>query len=177
MPGVRVVEAPAEALPFEDGSFGAAFAQLVVHFMSDPAAGISEMRRVTRPGGVVAVNVWDFQNQRAPQSLFFRALREVMPDVDDEVARAGARRGRSRRPADRCRMRATSSSPSWRSRSSSRHSRTGGSRTRSEWARPAPSSRASTRRPQDAVRRRCEELLPQGAFRIEAVAWAAKGRA
>ena len=93
MPGVRVVEAPAEALPFADGTFGAAFAQLVVHFMADPAAGIAEMRRVTRPGGMVALNVWDFENHRAPQSLFFRALLEVMPDADDEVARAGARRG------------------------------------------------------------------------------------
>ena len=33
--GVEVVSAPAEALPFEDGSFDAALSQLVVNFMSD----------------------------------------------------------------------------------------------------------------------------------------------
>jgi SAM-dependent methyltransferase len=59
-PGVRVEVAPAESLPFEDGSFDHALAQLVVNFMSDPAAGVREMRRVTRPGGTVAAAVWDY---------------------------------------------------------------------------------------------------------------------
>src|SRR6185437_6338669 len=58
-PGVDVRRAEAERLPFEDGSFDAALAQLVVHFMTDPATGIGEMRRVTRRGGVVAACVWD----------------------------------------------------------------------------------------------------------------------
>ena len=49
-PGVRIEEASAESLPFEDESFDAALAQLVVHFMADPVAGLTEMRRVTRPG-------------------------------------------------------------------------------------------------------------------------------
>src|SRR3954465_43604 len=35
-PGVRVQRAAAEELPFEDGLFDAALAQLVVHFMADP---------------------------------------------------------------------------------------------------------------------------------------------
>src|SRR6185312_4827375 len=35
-PGVEVVLAGAEELPFEDGAFDAALAQLVVSFMSDP---------------------------------------------------------------------------------------------------------------------------------------------
>src|SRR5512143_403670 len=34
-PGVEVLEAAAERLPFADGSFDAALAQLVVHFMTD----------------------------------------------------------------------------------------------------------------------------------------------
>src|SRR5437763_3355304 len=45
-PGVDVRLATAEELPFPDASFDAALAQLVVHFMADPRAGIAEMRRV-----------------------------------------------------------------------------------------------------------------------------------
>src|SRR5919109_4903080 len=48
-PGVRVELAAAEELPFEDRQFDAALAQLVVHFMGAPAAGLKEMARVTSP--------------------------------------------------------------------------------------------------------------------------------
>jgi ubiquinone/menaquinone biosynthesis C-methylase UbiE len=58
-PGVDVRRAQAELLPFSNGAFDAALAQLVVHFMADPVAGLREMARVTRPGGVVAASVWD----------------------------------------------------------------------------------------------------------------------
>ena len=60
LPGVRVVAATAEALPFADASFDHALAQLVVNFMTDAPAGVREMRRVTRHGGTVAAAVWDY---------------------------------------------------------------------------------------------------------------------
>jgi SAM-dependent methyltransferase len=59
LPGLDVKAAPAEELPWPDESFDAALAQLVVTFMNDAPAGIAEMRRVVRPGGVVAVCMWD----------------------------------------------------------------------------------------------------------------------
>ena len=52
-PDVRVERASAEDLPFPDGTFDAALAQLVVHFMTDPVAGLHELARVTREKGVV----------------------------------------------------------------------------------------------------------------------------
>ena len=58
-PGIDVKAAPAEELPWPDESFDAALAQLVVTFMNDAPAGVAEMRRVVRPGGVVAVCMWD----------------------------------------------------------------------------------------------------------------------
>lgn len=59
-PDVDVREAGAEDLPWPDGSFDVALAQLVITFMRDAEAGIAEMRRVVRPrGGVVAVCMWD----------------------------------------------------------------------------------------------------------------------
>jgi SAM-dependent methyltransferase len=58
-PDVGVHEAPAEELPWPDESFDAALAQLVITFMRDAPAGIAEMQRVVRPGGVVAACMWD----------------------------------------------------------------------------------------------------------------------
>src|SRR5689334_2206478 len=58
-PGTEVTVGSAESLEFADDSFDAAMASLVVHFMTDPAAGLAEMARVTRPGGVVAATVWN----------------------------------------------------------------------------------------------------------------------
>ncbi|WP_442576824.1 class I SAM-dependent methyltransferase [Microbacterium sp. F51-2R] len=93
LPWADVRHGHAEDLPFDDAVFAAALAELVVHFMSDPVAGLREMRRVTRPGGVVAACVWDFRGGRAPQSRFFEALRAVTGHADDESDRAGAAAG------------------------------------------------------------------------------------
>jgi SAM-dependent methyltransferase len=50
-----VVQASAESLPFEDDSFDAAMAMITVHHWRDLAAGIGEMRRVSR-GPVVVLS-------------------------------------------------------------------------------------------------------------------------
>src|SRR4051812_12264751 len=50
-----VVQASAEALPFEDGGFDAAMAVITVHHWADLAAGLAEMRRVAR-GRVVVLS-------------------------------------------------------------------------------------------------------------------------
>ena len=92
-PGVDVHLASAERLPFPDRVFDAALAQLVVHFMADPVAGLTEMARVTRPDGVVAACVWDHAGGGGPLGIFWRAARELDPDVHDESQLAGAREG------------------------------------------------------------------------------------
>ena len=92
-PGVSVQRAVAEQLPFADQAFDAALAQLVVHFMADPVAGLREMGRVTRQHGIVAACVWDHAGGRGPLSLFWEAARELDPDVEDESQLAGAREG------------------------------------------------------------------------------------
>ncbi len=92
-PEVAVRRAEAERLPFDDESFDAALAQLVVHFMSDPAAGLREMRRVTRGGGLVAACVWDHAGGSGPLARFWEVAHELDPDVTDESGRPGAREG------------------------------------------------------------------------------------
>lgn len=52
---VRLAEGELDALPLDDDSVDAAVANMVLHHASDPAAMLSEMARVVRPGGVVAV--------------------------------------------------------------------------------------------------------------------------
>jgi SAM-dependent methyltransferase len=92
-PEVDVRCAPAEAIPFADDVFDFALAQLVVHFMTDAVAGLREMARVTRPGGVVAACVWDFYGGTSPLSPFWAVLEEFDPAAENEAQLAGAREG------------------------------------------------------------------------------------
>jgi SAM-dependent methyltransferase len=82
LPGVRVEVAPAEALPFADGEFDAALASLVVNFMSDPAAGVAEMRRVVRDGGTVAAAVWDYAGEMTILRRFWDAAVALDPAAE-----------------------------------------------------------------------------------------------
>jgi SAM-dependent methyltransferase len=71
--GVRVEVASAELLPFENGGFDHALAQLVVNFMTDAATGVREMGRVTRPGGTVSAAVWDYAGEMTLLRRFWDA--------------------------------------------------------------------------------------------------------
>ena len=79
--------ADAQALPFPDATFDVVASALVLNFIPDRPRGLSEMRRVTRPGGVVAGYVWDFAAERGPT----RPLRSAMLGI-------GVDPGRSRAP-------------------------------------------------------------------------------
>ena len=173
-PGVRVELAPAEAMPFDEGQFAASLAQLVVHFMSDPVAGIREMTRVTREGGVVAACVWDLAGGRAPLGPFWKAARQLDPDVDDESRLAGAREGHLAELFDAAGVREIADGAI---SVSIEHA------TFDEWwepytlgVGPAGSHVARLDEAQRAaLRDRCRDLLPDAPFTIEARAWAARG--
>src|SRR5215470_15101933 len=55
----RFRQADALALPFPGARFDVAVMALVIFFVPDPSAGVSEMARVVCPGGTVATYVWD----------------------------------------------------------------------------------------------------------------------
>ncbi|BDZ43069.1 hypothetical protein GCM10025865_23680 [Paraoerskovia sediminicola] len=57
---VEFRQANAYELPFDDGSFDVVFAHQVLQHLSDPIAALREMRRVTRPGGLVANRESDY---------------------------------------------------------------------------------------------------------------------
>ena len=83
-PGVDVKRAPAEALPWPDATFDAALAQLVVNFMSDAVAGVREMHRVTRAGGVVAACIWDYLEGMRMLRTYWESALALDPAAPDE---------------------------------------------------------------------------------------------
>jgi SAM-dependent methyltransferase len=92
-PDVDVRLASAEQLPYADDSFDAALAELVVHFMKDPVAGLAEMARVVVPGGTVSACVWDHAGGGGPLSTFWKAVLDLDDTAPDESHLAGAREG------------------------------------------------------------------------------------
>jgi SAM-dependent methyltransferase len=83
LPGVQVAVGSGEQLPFADGSFDRALAQLVINFMTDPAAGVGEMQRVTRPGGTVTAAVWDYAGEMTLLRRFWDAAVALDPAAAD----------------------------------------------------------------------------------------------
>ncbi|CAN5259719.1 class I SAM-dependent methyltransferase [soil metagenome] len=174
-PGVDVQRSAAEKLPYPNGVFDAAFAQLVVHFMAAPVTGLREMARVTRPGGVVAASVWDHAGDRTPLTVFWQAARELDPEVLDESDLAGAREGHLaelleaagllgvEETAFAASVEYTSFDEWWEPFTlgvgpAGAHAKTLDEQTRTE------------------LRERCRQLLPQPPFIVSAFAWGARGR-
>ena len=169
-PDVDVRSGSAEQLPFADDSFDAALAQLVVHFMTDPVAGLREMARVTRPGGLVAASVWDHASDAGPLAAFWRAVREVDPAAHDESGLAGAREGHL---AELCREAGLSQVESTSLTVTVPYA------TFDDWwepytlgVGPAGDYVARLSGPErDDLRQRCEHSLPPGPFEVRASAW------
>jgi SAM-dependent methyltransferase len=62
----RFTIADATALPFADGCFDVITSALVINFIPDRPRALAEMRRVAKPGGLVALYVWDLAEGGAP---------------------------------------------------------------------------------------------------------------
>lgn len=174
-PGVEVHLAGAEQLPFADASFDVALAELVVHFMSDPVAGLAEMGRVTRSGGTVAACVWDFESGGSPLSLFWQAAQDLDRDAPGEDALPGTGRGQLgellRRAGlvevEECTLTVAVPHPSFEA-----------------WWEPytlgvGPAGDYVYKLDGEQLTRlvqRCRQLLPEAPFTMTGRAWAARGR-
>ena len=176
-PRIRVERGVAEALPFPDGEFDAAIAQLVVHFMTDPVAGLREMARVGRSGGVVAACAWDHApGGRGPLSPYYLALHEFDPSQPAETGRPGTREGHlvelfaaaGIRDVEPATLTVRVEHPSFE-----------------EWWEPftlgvgpnATYIASLDREGLERLRELCRATLPPEPFAIEARAWAARGLA
>ena len=175
-PGLDVRVASAEALPFPDDGFDAALAQLVVHFMTDPVAGVREMLRVTRPGGSIAACVWDHAGDTGPLAIFWRAAKSLDPEVEDEGELPGTREGQLVRILEAAGARDVSESTLVADLVHPTFDAYWGPFTlgvgpAGAYVKSLDADRA------ERLRARCLEMTGPGPFRIEARAWAARGRA
>jgi SAM-dependent methyltransferase len=172
--GVDVQQAAAEELPYPDASFDAALAQLVVQFMADPTAGIAEMRRVTRPDGVVAACVWDHAGGQGPLSPLWDAARDLDPGVQGEGRFVGTHQGDLARLFEEAGLREVEETAL---SVGVEHP------TFEEWWEPftlgvGPAGvyvKGLDSERREALRERCRATMPEPPFVLTAQAWAARG--
>jgi SAM-dependent methyltransferase len=81
-PNVSFETADAMALPFPDSSFDVVVCGLGLNYLPSPLRALEEFRRVTRPGGIIAVYVWD----HAHGARFLREFWDAAIAVDGEAA-------------------------------------------------------------------------------------------
>lgn len=75
----RPVQGNAVRLPWAAGSCDSVVSGLVLNFVPDPAGMVREMARVTRPGGVVALYVWDYREGMQFMRYFWDVVKSVSP--------------------------------------------------------------------------------------------------
>jgi len=92
-PGIPLVQARAEALPFRDGAFDTVVSSLVLCSVDDLAAALAELRRVLAPGGALravehvrADGGWRARLQDAVQPAWTVVSGGCRPNRDTEAA-------------------------------------------------------------------------------------------
>ncbi|MBI5890822.1 MAG: methyltransferase domain-containing protein [Nitrosomonadales bacterium] len=71
----------AQALPYADATFDAAFSLFGLMFFPDRKMGFAEIYRTLKPGGSVAVTSWAPVDQSPAMQTMFGALRAIKPDL------------------------------------------------------------------------------------------------
>lgn len=79
------------SLPFGDQAFDHTLSMLVLHFIPQPEKAISEMRRVTRPGGTVAAATWDSRGGFVWFRMFWDTAAMLDPEASVRRAKTCAR--------------------------------------------------------------------------------------
>ena len=75
------------SLPFVDAAFDVALSGLVLNFVPDQPRALRELARVVRPGGTVAVYLWDYAGEMQFMRLFWDAAAVLDPAAPDEGSR------------------------------------------------------------------------------------------
>jgi ubiquinone/menaquinone biosynthesis C-methylase UbiE len=86
VPGVKFQEASAEAIPYGDGAFDLTFLAHVLHETDDPAAALTEARRVSVKR--VVILEWPYENGEHGPPLHHRLKPEKVKDLARRVGLA-----------------------------------------------------------------------------------------
>lgn len=70
-----------EDLPFNDNSFDSSLALLSLHNVPEPIEAVIEMKRVTRPAGLIAAAEWDFCSGMEMLQILWDTLLEFKPQA------------------------------------------------------------------------------------------------
>jgi hypothetical protein len=145
--------------------------------MEDADAGVREMARVTRDGGVVAACMWDIVGGGMTMlRVFWEAARELAPDLQGERVRPGVAEGDL---ADRFRRAGLTDVVDGSLEAQASYDDFADFWEPFTFAvGPAGQHLASlSAADQERVRDACRERLPSGAFDLTARAWYARGTA
>ena len=77
--GAELHQADAQDLPFGDAEFDRVVSGLVLNFVPDHSRALAEMARVARPGGEVALYVWDYADRMELMRKFWEAAAALDP--------------------------------------------------------------------------------------------------
>jgi SAM-dependent methyltransferase len=92
-PSVEWQTGSAEEMPFPDHSFDRTVSQFALMFFADPDAALSEMSRVTRPAGRVAIAVWDELSNNSGYARLATLVGELFGSAAADAIRAPFRLG------------------------------------------------------------------------------------
>lgn len=87
-PRAHFEQGDGQALPLARGALDVAVSGLVLNFVGNPGAMLGEMRRVLRPGGTVALYVWDYAGKMQLMRHFWDAAAALDPaarELDEGV--------------------------------------------------------------------------------------------
>jgi len=89
LPGVELLRADAEELPFDDASFDAAVGAFVINHLPHPQRALAEATRVVASGGQVAFSVWDRPERMRVIGVVKEAMETAGVDPGDALPRGG----------------------------------------------------------------------------------------
>lgn len=76
-----------QSLPFVDAAFDVVLSGLVLNFVPDQLRALRELARVARPGGTLAVYLWDYAGELQFMRHFWDAAAALDPAAPDEGSR------------------------------------------------------------------------------------------
>lgn len=84
--GIRFEVGDAQDLPFEDTTFDAVVSGLMIKFVPNKVKAIGEMKRVARPGSVIALYDWDMDSNMNTTRHFWGAVADIIPERMEDRA-------------------------------------------------------------------------------------------